>query len=110
MHCTFCEKDVNPVYDMGSDMRAVAQCPKCSHQIKTTPATSSVQDRRSIDPSKAQTVLQFAKARLIEVRAQITDVSHLEAEAAMLERMISAAEDREPKHEKLSLLPSVGRA
>lgn len=103
MICPACEKDVNPIDDLGTDMRLTRRCPIPScmaafpresqpSQAKPQAAAPSVASRQLVPVASSLDVLGLAKARLTALEAELTALEAKRAEAAMLRRMILAAE------------------
>lgn len=101
INCPACHEDVNPIDDMGADMRIVSRCPKigCNAALPDEAAEghSAAQGLAKAKQTPAKgvavvSILELAKARRAEVGLRIDELRRLEAELAQLDRMIAAAE------------------
>lgn len=118
MLCGACNNEVEPVHQYAMGRGLIPKCPTCSAPIQASPHTvettgkngSVVTDaavvvapadadapapsppRQRAPASAPLDILSVAKARLAFVRERIAELRVLEAEEAMLERMLEAAE------------------
>lgn len=103
--CTKCEKAVHPVRQLRPSGGFVDACPRCGGGVVCeakadehrgeAPAAAAPQAMVARHPKSAapvDDVLGIAKRRLEHVREQIAALRKFEAEEAMLERMVWAAE------------------
>ncbi len=99
MICPACEKDVHPIDDLGTDMRLTRRCPIPSCMAAFPRESQSKHDSQRVPtpprqaaPTTSLDVLGLAKARLTALEAELTTLDAKLTEAAMLRRMILAAE------------------
>lgn len=106
-YCSKCDKEVRPIQDFQPNGRIIDCCPTCTSAVAPDepkqmaavdvavkmPIAAPEPARKRVDAAPATVdILGAAKARLEAVRAQLASHEALLSEAAMLERMISAAE------------------
>ena len=111
MICPSCSRDVHPYDDMGTDMRVVSRCPRADCNSIFPSATLEAERPRppvqaatrradnAAPPRASFDVLGLAKARLVTLEGELSALESKRAEAAMLRRMIYAAELTEDHNE-----------
>jgi len=111
MHCRGCDKDVHPFQQFTLERGIVSKCPSCNGGLEA-PASEAVTSGNggavhkvepplaivrpiapaSVPAAPQNDILAAARTRLETVREAIVSLRQYEAEEAMLERMIAAAE------------------
>src|SRR5689334_1110630 len=100
MTCAFCGSTARPSLAMGSDMQLREACAECGKPLdssapdplltETVVATTVGKPRNDVD--QPADILTLAKSRLAQIERELSALEAKRNEAAMLRRMIAAAE------------------
>lgn len=102
MNCAACKKDVHPVKELDFQRGFLNKCPTCHGGLPDDEAVQPAPKQATKKPatvahlpkptSGEQDTLTMVRARHAFVCEQVESLRQFEAEAAMLQRMIEAAE------------------